>query len=146
MALPVLTPEQVDELCMESEGRAFSYQDAPEWFCGIRKCTHMSRDGMGAVGYMQPGAREALAYSMLDHCREYQRLQNGIKYSLETLRSLREEEDAELKRKAPRKRRLSYIHMEQDKLNHDMRHFMKSRFELIGKHFRGFEAKMLITE
>jgi hypothetical protein len=142
--MKILTESEVYQLIFESNGRAVSYQDAPDWYCGTRRCTHMARDGMDGVGYGEGGTCQSLASSLRDKIVAY-RL--ALDYAADAHRIIiraGKELDAEYTRKNPRHKRLA-------KLSDEVRIAQRSRTaaekqiaELTAKYFRGYEGRLLI--
>lgn len=143
--LPSLTETEVNALILASEGRAVSYVDEPEWFCGQRKNTHMSRDGMAATKFGDPGTCQALAYSFRDHCRDYLQAKADVQYLAGFIVRIESEQDAEYKRKSPRKRRLANLAEELRIVRRDAENSERRMREIAAKHFRGYEGRLLFS-
>ena len=143
--LPSLTSEQRDELVRESQGRAVSYVDSPDWFCGQRRSTHIGRDGMTPEKYGDLGTLAALAGTMNDRCREYQYLQMAIVREQANIRVLTVDYEKENLRKTPRKRVMSDILRGLQISQQDLRNSKEQLGKLIAKHFTGFEGRLLIS-
>lgn len=140
MSLPILTPEQLEELVLESAGRAFSWQDSPEWFCGTRKCTFAARDGVTPSHSKEFGTMQSLAYSCRDKCMDYQRAAETVKYADSQI-DLYMREYARTRSK----RRQASIAREVYLLEQDRKNARNKMDELRARYFAGYEGRFLIS-
>lgn len=137
-----LTREELDALVLESEGRAFSWVDSPEWCCGQRKSTFMARDGVKPEYSLAPGTRQALAYVINDAIHDHQhwtRQAGSLKASIESINKDLATED---KRKAPRKTRIKNLLAELRQDSQDLTNVQMRLAELRAKHFSGYERNL----
>lgn len=143
--LPSLTTVQVNELILESQGRAVSYVDEPEWFIGQRHVTWMARDGVVATEEHASGSMSSLAYSLCDHVREYQRLQSSIETAEHKIKWATADIEKEYARKTPRKRYLENLYQDLRWAQQDVTNCRQRISEITAKYFRGYEGRLLIA-
>lgn len=144
--LPTLDESQISELIRLSEGRAVSYCDSPKWCCGVRKTTHIARDGQTDVEPFGNGTCHSLAYSLGSHCNEYQRCASYMRESVGKIEQIRMELQVEQSRKRPSKRRIEALYTELRWAQQDVR-TNRERMEAIrAKYFHGYEARLLVGE
>ena len=144
--LPSLTLAEVNELVRASEGRAVSYVDEPDWYCGRRHSTHVARDGFTATEYGQGGTMQSLAYSTRDKILDYQRACDSIAWAERKIAFLMAEHEAELKRKTPRIRMMARINTDLSIAHQDRRNAEQRKAEITAKYFRGFEHRLLLID
>jgi hypothetical protein len=144
--LPSLAPEQVNDLIRASEGRAISYVDEPEWFCGKRHCSHMGRDGMTPTAHGDGGTMQSLAGSLRSKCADYLTNRNGIEYARRRAESLEAEWIAESKRKTPRKRHMANLAQDLRYAQQGIQTCEQNITDLIARYFRGYEGRLLSLE
>lgn len=144
MPLPSLNTDQINALIRDSEGRAVSYVDSPDWYCGERKSTHMGRDGVQPACYGDCGTCSSLAYSLRDHCERYLRAQDDARFLRAKWEELDAEYETESSRKTPRKNRLKSLAWELSVTRQDIDGCERTMRELRAKYFRGYEGRLLI--
>jgi len=139
--LKPITEAEIEELVKLSEGRAFSWVDSPEWFCGDRHVTFAARDGLVPDGPLAGGTMQSLAGSMNGHCRDYLQLVKDIAFYRYDNTIM----EGQYKRSKSVKRRA-----ELDRLMYQNDRGAKVAKEqidkLVAKYFRGYEGRFLIAE
>ena len=138
-----ITSDQLAVLVAESSGRAFSWVDEPDWYCGQRRCTFAARDGVTELVPTPDGqwygTMQSLAYSMRDHCADYQRAVSDARFARSQMASI----DSE---KTKSKRKLEALARERSIYYRDAANADKRAVELRAKYFVGYEARFLLSD
>ena len=144
MTLRSLTPPEVNELITQSEGRAVSYIDSPEWYCGERRSTHMALDGLTVSAPGECGTCHSLAYAIRERCVDYLTNMRYAEESAKRVETIEAELIAEESRKRPSKRRIETLAREQSIARQDWKGCLARAEAIRVKYFRGYESRLLV--